>query len=133
MNRRWLPAALLCAIVYYAVVGVGFAALAAQASSHRMRTVWRLAAWLVCAVTFAAHVGWEHLRRKNPPTRGALHAAVAVGLGAFLLAAHINVFARPGTPRPRLLLALVVFPLVTAVPAFLAALAGTAVLGRRAR
>jgi len=113
--------------VAYVAIGIVFAALAADANHVRL---WRLAAWLASAAVAAAHIGYEHYRR---PT--ALHAAGAVGLGAFGLALAANVhwlFAGTDGQRPPLL-ALPVWPVITALPAFLAALAVAAVLARVSR
>jgi hypothetical protein len=117
--------------VYY-FAGVGFAALAADAPSHSMRTLWRLAAWAVCAIAFAAHVAYEHFRLRHAPRWAALDAALAVVLGAFGLALRVVLRARAaGTGRPSHLLALALWPLVTAIPAFFVALAAGAALRRR--
>jgi uncharacterized membrane protein YfcA len=123
--------------IVYPVVGITFAALANPSVSKEMRVTWRLAAWLACAAAFAAHLGYEHFRLRSSPLRAALHAAVAVALGAFALAVWVNVHAHWSAsthPRPLALLALVVFPLVTGVPAFLVGFVAVAVLaGRRRR
>lgn len=100
------------------------------------RDACRLAAWLACAAVFAVHLGYEHFRLRNLPARAAWHAAVAVGLGAFTLAVWVNVHARWGGAShqsPFAPLALVLFPLVTGVPAFQVGLAATAILARTTR
>ena len=117
---------LLFALVY-PIVGVTFAIPANSAVSQEVRFGWRLAAWLVSALTFAVHIVYEHFRERNPPLRAALHVAGAVALGAFLLAVWVNVHAHQST---RALLALVVFPVVTGVPAFVVALLMFVVLVR---
>jgi hypothetical protein len=90
-----------------------------------MQFMWRLASWLTCAAAFAVHLGYEHFRLCNSPGRIALHASMAVALGAFGLAIAANIHAlRAATGNQRLLaLALVIWPIMTAVPAFLVALA----------
>ena len=113
---------MLFAIVY-SVVGITFALPTHSARSHAVVVAWRLAAWLVSAATFGAHIAYEHFRVRNPPTGVALHAAVAVAFGAFLLALWVNVHAR--SP-----LALIVFPAVTGVPAFVVALIAVTILAR---
>src|SRR5438552_3587861 len=126
-RRLWVRAMILVAVAYVAI-GIVFAALAADANHVRL---WRLAAWLASAAVAAAHIGYEHYLRSSPrPT--ALHAAGAVALGAFGLALAANIhWLVAGThgQRPPLL-ALPVWPVVTALPAFLAALAIAAVLAR---
>ena len=120
-NKRWLWAVILFGVVYL-VVGVTFAELG-----------WRLPAWLVSAVAFAVHIAYEHFRLRNSPRWTALHASAAAALGAFGLAVAANVHelsANPGNHRSLLLLALVLWPILTAVPAFVVALAAAAGLAR---
>jgi Kef-type K+ transport system membrane component KefB len=134
-NQRWLRVAMFFAIVY-PVVGITFGALANPSASNQMRVTWRLAAWLLSAAAFAAHLGYEHFRLRNSPPRAALHVSVAVALGAFALAVWANVHAHLGASShqsPHAPLALVVFPVVTGAPAFLVALAAGAVLARTRR
>ena len=114
---------MLFAIVY-PVVGITFALPTHSARSHAVVVAWRLAAWLVSAVTFASHIAYEHFRVRNTPARVALHAAVAVAIGAFLLALWVSY------QHSRPLLALIVFPLVTGVPAFVVALIAVTILAR---
>src|SRR5256714_14327867 len=125
-RRLWVRALMLVAVAY-AAIGVVFAALAADA--HHVR-VWRLAAWLASAVVAAAHIWYEQYRLRSSPRATALHAAGAVALGAFGLALAANVhwlFAGTHGQRPPLL-ALPIWPVITAIPAFLGALAVAAVL-----
>ena len=127
-SRSWVRALLLVAVAY-AAIGIVFARLAVDANHVG---VWRLAAWLASAVVAAAHIWYEQYRLGSSPRPTALHAAGAVALGAFGLALAANVhWLVAGThgQRPPLL-ALPVWPVVTALPAFLAALAIAAVLAR---
>src|SRR5256886_14901347 len=119
----------------YVVIGIVFAALAKSADANYVR-LWRLAAWVASAAVAAAHIGYEHYPLSSSRRPTALHAAGAVALGAFGLALAANVHwlvaGAPGQRAP--LLALPVWPVVTAVPAFLGALAvaaGLALLARR--
>ena len=131
----WLRTAMLVAIVY-PVVGIVFALPANSAASNEVRFAWRLAAWLVSAATFAAHIAYEHFRSRNPPLRAALHVSLAVALGAFILAVWVNVHAHwvaSAHQSPLAPLALIAFPAVTGIPAFLVALAAVAVLARARR
>ena len=130
-SRSWVRALMLVAVAY-AAIGIVFARLAVDANHVG---VWRLAAWLASAVVAAAHIWYEQYRLGSSPRPTALHAAGAVALGAFGLALAANVhWLVAGThgQRPPLL-ALPVWPVVTAVPAFLAALAVAAVLARFGR
>jgi len=129
---RLFGAAMLFGIAY-PIVGITFAAPANSAASSDVRLAWRLAAWLVCAAIFAGHLGYELIRLRNPPGRAAWHVSMAVAFGAFALAGWINAQPnRSGSSGSRLL-ALVVFPVVTAVPAFLVAFVTAAVLSRGGR
>jgi hypothetical protein len=118
--------------VAYGVIGILFAALAGV---DHVR-LWRLAAWVVSAAVFAAHIGYEHYRLDSPPRATALHVAGAAALGALALALAANVHslsAAAHANQSRLLLALVAWPAITAVPAFFVALAVAAALARVSR
>lgn len=125
-RQSWIRPAVLVG-VGYALTGILFA----LPTSHAH--VWRLAAWGVSALGFAAHIAYERLRLRNsPPAASALHAAVGAALGAFGLAvgANIHSLSAGSTHEHRrlLLLALVIWPVITAVPAFLVALVGSVIL-----
>jgi hypothetical protein len=125
-SPRWFTIALLVGLAYF-LTGRLFALPTSQVR------VWRLAAWLVSAALFAAHIACEHINLRNSPPSKAFHVAIAVALGAFglALAATVHSWLAPAaTPFPQFLLALVVWPLITALPAFLVAYASTAVLAR---
>ena len=112
----------------YAVVGIGFAVPATHVR------VWRLAAWVVSAIGYAAHIAYERFRLKNSPASAALHVAFAVGLGGFGLAVGANIhslFAGSSSQhRQLLLLSLGIWPVITALPAFLVAVVMNLVLKR---
>jgi len=129
-GRPWIRAMILFAVAY-AVIGVGFGLLASSADTHYVR-LWRLAAWGASAVVAAGQVGYEHFRLGSSPRSTALHAAGAVALGAFglALAANIHSLFAPAQGQRLPLIALVAWPVITAVPAFLAALVLAAVLAR---
>ena len=115
----------------YFIVGVGFGELAKWAGSEQGQFRWRLTAWVVSAVVFAAHIAHEHFRLQSRATLLALHVALAAALGAFLLAAAATLHAiRLTTTAPFwfYLLALVLWPLMTGVPAFVSAFVGAKVL-----
>ena len=111
--------------LFYALVGIVFA----WPSEHVH--LWRLAAWAVSAAAYAAHIGYEYVRPRTP-RRAALHVAAAVAVGAFGLAvgANLHSLSVPSTAAHRqlLLIALAAWPAITAVPAFLVALAAAAIL-----
>ena len=133
-QQRWHRAAILVGVIYL-VVGVTFGALAGWVSSNQMRVTWRLLAWLISGVAFAAHIGYEHFRLRSSPVTTALHASLAVGLGAFGLAGAANIHAQVSgsSHQHALALSLVLWPVLTAVPAFLVALGTAASLALRPR
>ena len=123
--------------VAYLLIGIVFGALANSAASHQTRVAWRLAAWLGSAIVYVAHIWYEHFELRNPPRSTALHAAAAVALGAFGLAAaamiHSLSVAAGAHHRRLLTMALVVWPVMTGVPAFIVALIVVAALARLSR
>jgi hypothetical protein len=103
----------------------------ATGSSAQVRG-WRLTAWALSAVNFAAHIMFEQRRVRSTPASTALYVAVAVAIGAFGLALAAWVRAViTGTGKPVSLgIAMVVWPIITAVPAYGVALLAAAVLTR---
>jgi hypothetical protein len=131
-RQHWFWTAVLAGIAYV-VIGLTTAALSRSASSVQIRTLCRLAAWAISAVTFAAHIGHEH-RRHTSASRLALHTAVAVALASLALAGSAVAHQLTTTRlRPSMLLAFAVWPILTGVPAFLVALGAGAALGRGAQ
>ena len=128
-SRTWLRAALLIGAVYFLT-----GRLFALPSSHLH--AWRLAAWTVSAAAYAAHIWYEQFRLRTSPRVTALHVTTAVAIGAFALAVAgmLHSLSTTSAIRPAWLLALVLWPAFTAVPAFLGALvAGTALRRRYTR
>jgi hypothetical protein len=124
-REQWVWMALLVGVVYV-LVGRLFAAPTSHVHA------WRLAAWLVSAVAYAAHMAYEHFRLRESPRLMAFHVAVAVAIGGLGLAivGMVHAMSNTSAVRPAWLLALVLWPAVTAVPAFLVALVIGAVLAR---
>jgi hypothetical protein len=129
-RQRWLSTVILVGLLYLAV-GIASATLAGAAGSDQMRFFWRLSAFVISALVFAAHIAYEHFRLRNTTRPTAWHASVAVAFGAFALAlgANIHDLGSASGYRPRMLIALVAWPLLTAVPAFIVALVVAAGLG----
>ena len=127
-RKAWLLPALLFGVAYF-LIGRVFA----LPTDHVQ--AWRIAAWLVCGVLYAAHIGYEHFKLQSAPRFPAMHVAVAVAIGAFGLALAGMIHSLSTAPgiRPAWLLALVAWPAVTAVPAYLGALVAGVVLQRRSR
>ena len=132
--QRWLRAVTLLGLVYF-VIGLALGALAGSASSSQMRVTWRLLAWVLSAIAFAAHVWYEHFRLRSGRVTTGFHAALAVGLGAFLVAgaAVIHGQATGATHQNRRVISLVLWPILAGMPAFLVALAAAAALALRRR
>jgi hypothetical protein len=129
ISRIW--PVILVGVVYFGV-GYGSAALDPSIPDQR-RFMWRLAAWIVSAAVFFSHVGYAHFRSDGASAVTARQTALAVALGAFLLAVAATVHATVVAPRAqywRFLIALAVWPTITAVPAFLVAFAAVATLAR---
>jgi hypothetical protein len=124
-GQVWLRAALLVGATY-GLIGRLFALPASDVHA------WRLAAWIVSGAVYAAHIAYEYFSLRSSPRLTALHVAVAVAIGAFALVAAgmLHDLSTASTIRPAWLLALVVLPAVTAVPAFLGGLAIGAALRR---
>lgn len=127
-GRSWLVAAMFAGIAYL-VIGRGFAL---PTSNVRL---WRLAAWLVSGIVYAAHIAYEHFGRRDAPRAAALRVASGVALGAFGLAVLGMLHSRSSAPavRPAWLLALVLWPAFTGLPAFLGAWVAAAILLRLPR
>lgn len=110
----------------YALVGIVFAVPATHVPS------WRLAAWVVSLIGYAAHIAYERFRLQNSPGSAALHVAFAVALGAFGLAVGANIHSlsagSTNQHRKLLLLSLGIWPVITALPAFLVAFGANVVL-----
>jgi len=125
-----IRAAILVGLLY-AAVGIAFAV-----PDTHVR-IWRLAAWLVSAAAYAAHIGYERFGLRHSPRSAATHVAAAAALGAFGLAAGANIHslftAGGGQHRQLLLIALVIWPIITAVPAFLVGLGISGVLAHFSR
>lgn len=128
-TNRWLARALAVSVLYLAA-GIVFGTLAGAAGPTPMRTLWRATAFLFSGGVFVAHLAVEWKSRRA--LASSLHVAAAVAIGAFGLALSANVhgLSDRSANNFRLTLALVLWPLLTAVPAFVVALAATT-LGNR--
>ena len=122
-QRTWLVMVVLIG-AFYCTIGITFGFFAAWASSNRTVVAWRVASFVVSLVAFAIQIGYEHFRLRNRPLRNASHASMAVALGAFGLAVAANIHAIGVASANRRLIAaaLVIWPVMTGIPAFLVAL-----------
>lgn len=129
--RNWRAAAVLVGAIYCAL-GIAASTIGAAAVPDRVSLLARWAAFLLSGAAFVAHVAHESLRLRSTTLRAAGHAALAAALGGFGLAlsANLHDLASPAGYRPRMLIALVAWPLLTGVPAYVGALLFAALLGR---
>jgi lysylphosphatidylglycerol synthetase-like protein (DUF2156 family) len=130
--RNWFALALLAGVAYV-IFGAGFGGLAARASSHEMVSAWRLAAWIASAFVYAGHLLRE-IRATGSIHQTALRAAVGTAIGSFGLAVAAVLHAIWTPPPPQvgtlIRLALVIWPVMTFIPAYLVGLAASAALKR---
>jgi len=119
-GRRWLWTILIIGAIY-CIDGIVFGKFAEWSESHTMVFIWRLTSWLTCALLFAGHIWYEYFRNSNSPRKTALYTSSAVAVGAFGLAVAANIHAQFVTSANQLLLALslIIWPILTAVPAFI--------------
>jgi hypothetical protein len=131
-SSKYQSLAIILFALVYLVVGVAFPN---PPASNKFQFVWRLAAWLICAVAFAIHIALAHFRFRNSPRSTALQAATSVALGAFGLAIAANLHSlTTGTGNRHLLAAaLVIWPLLTGAPAFVVALIAATLLAKSKR
>lgn len=62
--------------VMYLALGITSGALAGAVAAEQMRFFWRLSAFVISAVVFAAHISYEHFRLRNTARLTAWHATV---------------------------------------------------------
>jgi hypothetical protein len=129
-RQPWLRTVIIVGMLY-AVVGISFGAFAGWSTSSQMVITWRLLAFFTSAVAFALHIGHEHFRLGNSPLITAWHASMAVAVGAFGLAVAANVHGVwvASSHQRALAFALVAWPALTGVPAFVVALVAAGGLG----
>ena len=129
-RARWILAVLVVGAVYVAT-GLLVPALARSTASDHARVAWRLSAWVISAAAFTMHVGYECVRLRSSTVATAVHASLAVALGAFALAIAAALHAWTGTTLGHFpSIALAIWPVMTALPAFLVALATAGVIAR---
>lgn len=122
-HQCWWISSLLISFLYPAI-GIVSAMLAGAAASGQMRFIWRLSAFVGSAAVLAVHTAYERVRLRSTARLTAWHTSAAVALGAFWLAliANVHDLGSAAGYRPKMLIALAAWPLITAVPAFFAAL-----------
>jgi len=119
--------------VVYVIIGVVFGGFAGRAASSQGRVAWRWAAWALSAAVFGAHILYERARAHGSPRTTAIHASSAAALGAFGLAIAANVYTYTVGAREHALalgLSLAIWPIMTALPAFVVALVAAVLVDR---
>jgi hypothetical protein len=125
-SNRWIRITIVG--VLYFVIGYGSTFFDAPGPGLHFT---RLAAWVASAAVYMVHLAYEHFRLESPPASGALNVGLAVAVGGFLLAIAAIVHAamvNQHAPYQRFVLALVAWPLITGLPAFLVAFVAAVVL-----
>jgi len=119
----------------YLVIGLTLGELSGSASTNTRMLLWRRLAWLVSGAVFVAHIAYGYFRLGHSPRTTALHASIAAALGAGGLAAAANIHEWRYTAnyRPSMAIALIAWPLITAIPAFVVAITIGTVLNSRYR
>lgn len=130
VKSTWVSAAFMAGLLYV-LIGLVSAALAGGVWGPRMR-FWRGMAWALSAIVFGAHIARDRLRMRYSATSTALHAALGAALGALGLAisATIHGYAVSSPHLRAVKLSLLIWPIITAVPAFVVALLVGLVLRR---
>lgn len=115
----------------YVIIGLVSAALTGGVWGPRMR-FWRGMAWVLSAIIYGVHIARERLGMRHTAVSTALHAALGAALGALGLAISATIHGYAvSTPHLRALkLSLLIWPIITAVPAFVVALLAAFVLRR---
>ena len=128
-KRRWLWTILIIGAIY-CIDGIVFGKFAGLSKSQTMVFMWRFAAWLTCVLLFAGHIWYEYFRFGNSPRKTALYTSSAAAVGAFGLAVAANIHAQFVTSANQILLALslIIWPILTAVPAFIIVFVITSIL-----
>jgi hypothetical protein len=91
----------------------------------------------VSGLLYGGHIVYERIRLRQAPARAAFHVALAAAIGAFGLAVAANIHSlfveTTSTHRLLLRLSLAIWPVMTALPAFVVAFGSSGVLGRVVR
>jgi hypothetical protein len=131
-RSRGVVAALLVGAIYTAL-GVAASAVGGASASGRLGLLARWATFALSGIAFLAHAVHEARAKGAGVTRTGLRSALAAAIGGLGLAvaANLHELTSRAAFRPRMLVALVAWPLLTAIPAFLGAVLLAALFGRR--
>ena len=122
----WIRAAILTGVIYL-IIGRVFSI------NHELLRQWRLAAWVLSAVAYGVHLWYEHTWLRSTARAAAGHVALGVALGAFgiAVAGMIHSLNTGVGLRATWIIALLAFPALTALPAYIVALGVGAMLPRQ--
>ncbi len=110
--------------ILYILIGIIFPLFSKSFSPSDSPNIWRVISFLVSAIVFGIHIGYEYSRLNDTPFIIALHTSLAVALGTIALAgfAYIQALSSsPGNQSSRLI-AILIWPIITGVLSFLVAL-----------
>lgn len=120
-RRSSIRRVVLVGAIYFAI-GAVFSTFSAPTVLGNVIVAWRVTAWLISAGVFAWQIWGDRVKFRRTKLATALNAACAAAIGAFALGARVALHsAHPS------MLALLLWPAVTAVPAFVVALIVAAV------
>jgi hypothetical protein len=84
-RKPWLRVMLIASILYI-MIGIIFPLFSKSFSPNGLPNIWRVISFLVSAVVFGIHIGYEHSRLNNSPLIIAFHTSLAVAIGTIALA-----------------------------------------------
>ena len=128
-HKHWIRPVIAFSAFYF-LVGFVFSEFDLWAGSNYLKALSNPLAFLISGGAFAIHIGYEHFRLRSTALITAWHTSLAVALGGFALAVKANIhdLLEPAGYRPRMLIALAAWPLLTGVPAFIVALVVAVIL-----
>lgn len=123
MKNKFKNKTVIIFAIVYLFIGVGTAIISNPLTNSEMQVVWRLASLIASIIIFISHIKYEIINRFNSPRIAAINTSGSVALGAFALAVLANIYAlmNASTDNYSLLLALIIWPIVTGLISFLAA------------
>ena len=129
-TRRSLGALLFFGALY-CLIGVVFAEFTTADPTSSTTILWRRLAWVVSGLAFGGHLIYEQVLRGSSPRRAGTLVSLAAATGAFGLAVAANVHGwRTGGDQRSLAVALIAWPLLVFVPAFVVAFGAAIVVSR---
>ena len=107
----------------YLFVGIATAFISNDIASSGVQAFWRILAFAVSIIVFGLHIRLESIQRHNSPKIIAINTSFAVAFGTVALAvlANINAMLNSSGNNKSLVLAIVIWPVVTGLLSFLAA------------